>query len=306
MTVDLPGPNSGFAADEPSQRLERGELRRRGTAGLKIADQANTDAAFVEEVARPKYAEEHSRAALAVRAGLLFAPARADVDFAIAVVHAVADDEMVPQSVFPAALLVPVVHALRRCGGAGGVMHHDCAPLAAVDAAGRRPVGTAGRHRHRRGFRLRSNRDHRLLTWRRRRRTNLHERLGNRARARGLLLRRAAGQPKRDQHAGYECNPLHFAVPSRNDSVTQAGYYNGLAPLVQRALPPPTIIRAERVDEVFDLRARRFGRPEHVDHVEATRRILAVLRTQVPPRGRKQAAALFAVHGLVRRRKRGA
>jgi hypothetical protein len=105
---------------------------------FEIPDQTDADAMGVEVVVLPPDAEVAPAATLAVGAGDLASPARADVNLAVFRVDAVADDEVISQAIAPFAHVpVIVVHAFGRVRVVGGVVDDNHVPVAAVDPAGR-------------------------------------------------------------------------------------------------------------------------------------------------------------------------
>lgn len=201
MAVDPGGHDPGLRAEEGDEPFERGDLPGGRGGVFEVADKADSDAVLVEEVVGPPHAEIRSRPAGTVRSLNLLLPARADVDRPVAVVHSVADDEVVPQSVRPAANPpVVFVHALGRIARRRRVVHDDDLP-AFPDSPARRPLRL---RRNRPWFRfLRRFGDDDLARLK-------HERRIGRGAELAPLRRCAAREHGQAQRREGDCSPLQF------------------------------------------------------------------------------------------------
>lgn len=214
VAVYVRGVDPGLLAQERHELGQRGHLPGGRRPAVKVADQADPDAAGVEEIVRAVYAEVAPWAGLAVRPRVLALPARPDEDFSVRVAHAVADDEMVAQPARPFAhVAMKMVHARRRIADRGRVVHHDDLPAVPLNSARRNEFGRVEHRRH-----SRRRLDHRR---RRGRRWRWNRQRGRRlARTQDRIRQRAIGTWRRRlAPGGQKCcdgaaprNPLHGAL----------------------------------------------------------------------------------------------
>lgn len=138
MAVDVRGVDVGPRTEELRELSEGGHLPRRRRVVLEVSDQTDTDPVRVEIIALAPDAEIAPAGTLAVGARDLTFPAGADVDPAVLGIHAVADHEVIAETVAPPAHpAVIAVHALRRAVVIGGMVDDDHVPAATSDAARR-------------------------------------------------------------------------------------------------------------------------------------------------------------------------
>lgn len=201
MAVDPGRRDACLGAEERDEPLKRGDLPGGRGGFLEVADQADADAVLIEEIVGPPHSEVGTRSAGTVRARDLLPPPRPDVDRSVAVVDAVADDEVVAEAVRPAANPpVVLVHALGRVARRRRVMHDDDLP-AFPDPPARRPLRL---RRNRPWFRfLRRFGDDDLARLK-------HERRIGRGAELAALRRCAAHEHGQAQRREGDCSPLQF------------------------------------------------------------------------------------------------